>query len=62
MTIRKSGVDCDVYIVVSLCAYDCEYEVDAASRFFVFGCFWEHLKLISGDIIEMLFDHHRPIS
>ena len=29
---------------------------------FILGYFWEHLKLISGDIIELLIDHHRPIS
>ena len=32
MAIRKSGVDHDVFIVVSLCAYDSEYEAIAASR------------------------------
>ena len=29
---------------------------------FVFGCFWEHLRLISEDIIELLIDHPDPVS
>ena len=32
MVISWSGLDRHVFIVVSLCAYDCEYEASAASR------------------------------
>ena len=56
MAIRRSRVDRHVFIVVSLCPYDCEYE-----KMFVFGCFWERLKLISADIFDLLIDHRNPI-
>ena len=40
----KSGVDRHVFIVVSLCPYDCEYEASAANRNYQLGArgifFW----------------------
>ena len=32
MAISQRGVDRHVFVVVSLCAYDCLYEASAASR------------------------------